>query len=229
MKRTFALADLHGYMELYTQVKEFLNPEDEVIYLGDATDRGPQSWELAKAIYNDPQFTYLKGNHEDMLVKAGLHYLGEEIDPDQYYYDLMYNGGKETWKAMLKDSNNIDFLYKLKALPKEVVYYNAEGKEIHLCHAGFTPGRRYRDILWDRKHLTDIVDYVDDNYIVVHGHTPVYYQRFQRTLDEAMEHLYPEVYANGHKINIDMGTYNTHACVLLDLDTFEHHLFTVKD
>ena len=31
------------------------------------------------------------------------------------------------------------------------------------------------------------------------------------------------------KINIDMGTYNTKACCLLILDTFEYHIFQLKD
>lgn len=223
----YALSDLHGYLDLYKQIKEFLKPEDKVYFLGDATDRGPQPWELAKIIYNDPQFIYLKGNHEDMLVKAALHYYGDEWDSEDNYYTLITNGGKETWKEMSEDPEGMDYIQKFKLLPKEEVYYNKDGKEIHLCHAGFTPGRR-EDLLWNRKHFYDIMDNIDDDYIIIHGHTPVFYQRKYETLTDALNHLYPEVYANGHKINIDMGTHHTHACILLDLDTFKHHLFTTK-
>ncbi len=228
MKKTYAVSDLHGYMDLYKQIKEFINPEDKVIFLGDATDRGPQSWELAKTIYNDSQFIYLKGNHEDMLVKATLHYYGDDWDSEDNYYTLITNGGAKTWEEMLNDPEGKEFIYKLKLLPKEEIYYNENGKEIHLCHAGFTPGRR-KDLLWNRKHFFDIMDYVDDNYIIVHGHTPVSYQRRHDTITEALNHLYPEFYANGHKINIDLGTYYTKACALLDLDTFEYHIFTTKE
>ena len=217
----YALSALHGYLDLYKQIKNFLQPEDKVYFLGDATDRGPQSWELAKAIYNDPQFIYLKGNHEDMLVKATLNYFGDEWYPGEWLYDLFNNGGKETWNAMMNEGK--DFVYKLKDLPKEAIYINKNGKEIHLSHAGFTPGRT-KDLLWNRKHLTDIVDNIDDNYIIVHGHTPVHYQRRDETLDR----LYPEFYANGHKINIDMGTDNTKTCALLNLDTFKYYIFTIK-
>ena len=146
----YALSDLHGYLDLYKQIKEFLKPEDKVYFLGDATDRGPQPWELAKTIYNDPQFIYLKGNHEDMLVKAALHYYGDEWDSEDNYYTLITNGGKETWKEMSDDPEGMDYIQKFKLLPKEEVYYNKDGKEIHLCHAGFTPGRR-EDLLWNRK------------------------------------------------------------------------------
>ena len=66
MKRTFACSDLHGQLDLWKQIKSFLNPEDTVYFLGDAGDRGPDGWELIKAIANDSQVVYLKGNHEDM-------------------------------------------------------------------------------------------------------------------------------------------------------------------
>ena len=228
MKKTYAVSDLHGCMNLYEQIKGFINPEDTVYFLGDATDRGPQPWELAKVIYNDPQFIYLKGNHEDMLVKAALHYYGDEWDSEDNYYVLTQNGGIRTWKEMSDDPEGMEYIKLLKMLPRERVYINAAGKKVHLSHAGFTPGRK-RDVLWDRKHFHDILDENADNIIVVHGHTPVCYQRGYKTTRQAKTGIYPEVYANGHKINIDMGAFFTNACVLLDLDTFEYHVFTIKD
>ena len=66
----YACSDLHGRLDLYKQIKAFLNPEDTVYFLGDAGDRGPDSWELIKTIYSDDQFVYLMGNHEEMLVEA---------------------------------------------------------------------------------------------------------------------------------------------------------------
>ena len=221
----YATADLHGYLDLYKKIKYFLKPDDVVYLLGDAGDRGPQSWETIKAILDDPQFIYIKGNHDDMLVKAALNYLGEERDPELLYYDLINNGGQTTWVKMLQDKNNLEYLYKLKNCPEELIY----GDEIHLCHAGFTPGRR-RNVLWDRKHLYEQVHpETSDNFIVVHGHTPVYYMHGAQTLDDCYKWIRPEFYANGHKINIDMGTYNTKACCLLNLDTFEYHIFQLED
>ena len=38
---TYAISDLHGRMDLFRQVKEFLQPEDVVYVLGDCGDRGP--------------------------------------------------------------------------------------------------------------------------------------------------------------------------------------------
>ena len=53
MGRVFAVADLHGMIELYQQIKDFLKPEDKVYCLGDMGDRGTNCWETVKAIMND--------------------------------------------------------------------------------------------------------------------------------------------------------------------------------
>lgn len=226
----YALSDLHGHLDLYKKIKDFLQPEDRVYFLGDAIDRGPQSLELAKAIYDDPQFIYLKGNHEDMLVETAINFYKDDTSWDYKFglQMLMSNGGGTTWDSLIaEEDNGRSFIYKLKNLDTEAIYYNTEGKEIHLCHAGFTPGRS-KNLLWDRKHFNDSLDHVDDNYVIVHGHTPVAYQRGYESWSEARNDLTPNFYADGHKINIDMGVYGTNVCCLLDLDTFEYCLFTTK-
>ena len=55
----YATTDLHGRKDLYLKIKEILQPDDKVFFLGDANDRGWDGWELIKLIYNDPQFIYL--------------------------------------------------------------------------------------------------------------------------------------------------------------------------
>ena len=57
-----------------------------------------------------------------------------------------------------------------------------------------------------------------DNLYIVHGHTPV--QHFnEKTVIQ---------YANGHKIDIDMGTYISNTTALLDLDTIGTDNLEVK-
>ena len=103
MGRVFAVADLHGMLELYQKIKDFLEPEDKVFYLGDMGDRGTDCWETVKAIMDDPQFECLKGNHEDMLIKAmevWFHYPEEEKELAVHNHDvsiLSYNGGFDTF------------------------------------------------------------------------------------------------------------------------------------
>ena len=35
----YVCSDLHGYLELYKKIKNFIKPEDTVFFLGDAGDR----------------------------------------------------------------------------------------------------------------------------------------------------------------------------------------------
>ena len=95
----YALGDLHGHYEIYEKVKAMLKPEDTVYFLGDAGDRGPESWKCIKAIYNDPQFIYIKGNHEDMLLKS---YRGN--DKRENFACWLYNGGINTLREIEKIS-----------------------------------------------------------------------------------------------------------------------------
>lgn len=231
MKKTYAVSDLHGYLDLYKQIKNFVKPGDKVYFLGDATDRGPQSWELAKTIYNDPQFIYLKGNHEDMLIKTALHYYGDDWDSEDNSYTLINNGGAKTWNDMSEDPEKMEYIQKLRSLPTEEIYLNKNNETIHLSHAGFSLGSKATNLLWDRGHFTDEWPKDKKDFYIVHGHTPVQYLRKVLYGNHAVNKnaIEPEVYADGHKIDIDMATYFSKACCLLDLDTFEAYILQLKD
>lgn len=100
----YAISDLHGRYDLYEKVCEYLKPDDIVYFLGDACDRGPEGWKLLKAIYNNPQWNYLMGNHEHMLKEAMKEYRGIE----NFYYEspielCLYNGGLETLNGWIEE------------------------------------------------------------------------------------------------------------------------------
>ena len=100
----YVMSDLHGHYKIYEKVKAMLKPEDKVYFLGDAGDRGPDSWKCIKAIYEDPQFIYIKGNHEDMLVKACEDYLADDYMWDYHSYSLCrMNGGEDTMMSWEMD------------------------------------------------------------------------------------------------------------------------------
>lgn len=99
----WACSDMHGYYSFYKGIKDIIGPEDIVICLGDCGDRGPRSWNLIKAVLNDPQFIYLKGNHEDMLAKAIRAYVLDDRDFN-YDFDVRLcwdNGGRPTFSMRL--------------------------------------------------------------------------------------------------------------------------------
>jgi hypothetical protein len=92
-------------MKFYRTVVDFLKPEDKVYFLGDAGDRGPEPWETIKAIAQDSQFIYLKGNHEDMLVDA----LKDAIQHDYMggWRLLASNGGSDTFDQAMAEEDTL--------------------------------------------------------------------------------------------------------------------------
>jgi serine/threonine protein phosphatase 1 len=68
----YVMSDIHGMGSLFDEVMSFLNEQDEyqLIFLGDACDRGTDGYRIMKSLLENPNVIYLKGNHEDLFVKA---------------------------------------------------------------------------------------------------------------------------------------------------------------
>lgn len=229
---TYACSDLHGMLHFYKAIKDILKPEDIVYFLGDAGDRGPHPWECIKTILDDPQFIYLKGNHEDMLVRAMGHGYGSA------FALLRSNGGKKTYEAAMAEPEWAKWKARLAELPDKAVYVNTQGETVYLTHAGFTPKTDHQgqlrwmwteDLIWDRDHFLDAwpEDEIFEKAIVVHGHTPIPY--LLEDIDPAyqMGEIEPGAlwYAGGKKCCIDCGAVFTGFCVLLNLDTWDEEVF----
>lgn len=225
----YACSDLHGMKELYLKIKDFLKPEDKVFFLGDAGDRGPQPWELIKLIFEDEQFIYIKGNHEQLLENAITEYEVEGIPGDNLYL-LVDNGGRETFRGWMHESEEVQIGYynALRNLPDYMIYENKNGIEVVLTHAGFTPITNKIEIpdkhtcMWDRTHLNDKwTEDLPKNVVIVHGHTPISIN---------IEDFTPKAYwyCDNHKVDLDNAAFATGATVLLDLDTFEEHVFKIE-
>lgn len=224
----YAVADLHGCLDLFKQIKDFLKPEDILYVLGDCGDRGPKGWELIKTVYEDPQCIYLKGNHEQMLVEA----------MQGNTYNCYQCGGKKTFKRWVREGAKSEWKHNLDTLPFYKEYINKDDLKIILTHAGFTPYEKHHikedELLWDRNHYYEPwEDDCDENVIIVHGHTPI--PLMKRNLGfQNFDTLGACWYCIGqdnqpHKCNIDTGAYWLGYTVLLDLDTFDEHLFFNED
>ena len=229
----YALSDLHGCLDIYKSVKALLKPEDKVYFLGDAGDRGPHSWETIKAIAKDPQFIYLKGNHEDMLVTAAEDYFKNDEYIGSNYRCLAHNGGGPTFDGLINDEMPKEWVKYLKGLSTFEIYENATGENIALSHAGFTPWLSSdgvdivipgdQDLIWDRDHYLDTpkIDEIDPEVIIVHGHTPI--PHILKDLRIPKEDYLGGAfwYDNHRKVCIDCGAVWTGEAVLLNLDTWE--------
>ncbi|MCX7770239.1 MAG: serine/threonine protein phosphatase [Proteobacteria bacterium] len=167
----FAIGDIHGCYDKLKKLFEIipLKKNDEIIFLGDYIDRGPDSKKVIdfilelKSIRGD-KVICLKGNHEKMF----LDFLkGENIDV------FFANGGQETIKSYSVSghfhlpSEHLDFFNSLK------LYY--ETKDYLFVHAGIAPNKALsaqdeEDLLWIRSEF--IYSDIKIGKKVIFGHTP---------------------------------------------------------
>ena len=224
MPKHYVIADIHGMYDIYEQVCAMLQPDDVVYFLGDAADRGYACFKTMKAIYNNSQWIYLKGNHEDMMIHALRQHLGEEFDAYYRPMELWFsNGGNKTFYEWLEDGADLAWATHLNKLPSQAEYTNKQGITFHMSHAGFTVGTFPwgDDLLWSRTHFYE--KWNEEKYpndICIHGHTPIEYLLRKLSYKEEYNSTKPQakIYCNGHKIDIDNGVFYTGATVLYDLD-----------
>ncbi len=231
----YACSDLHGQKELFTKIKAFLKPDDIVFFLGDAADRGSAGWEMIKALHQDSRFICLRGNHEDMLIKAAQSYYPDERIGHGFSL-LASNGGRVTFYDMTNDHWGEQWINHIKKDAFHAEYINSQQQTVLLSHAGFTPYAdesgniefpEPNDLIWSRDHFWDDWDEgAFPKVVVVHGHTPIPYLAEDLRLKRDMSFDAPLWYADNHKVCIDSAAFATGMCFLLDLDTWEHHIFT---
>lgn len=225
----YACSDLHGNLTLWNNIKEFLKPGDKLFYLGDATDRGADGWQILKEMLADKRITYIAGNHDIMLANR-------ICNPNSYHHASLHhmNGGMPTWDKAENDPDALSIAHTIRKLPLSAVYENTGGKKVYMSHSGST-SEDSEDLVWDRS------EYVDknkpENYdFIVHGHTTIPHLIKDLT---SLSRIFPEqnrvipaweggaFWYTEWRCDIDCCTIATGMTVLLDLDTFDEHIFQV--
>lgn len=215
MNKTYAFTDLHGMYDLWAQVRDYCDESDTLYFLGDAADRGDDGIKIMQELLKDKRVIYLMGNHEEFIASR-----------ENYLWRI--NGGKKSM-VDFETLSLIDQEYlikKISKLPYKLTYANKKNQQILLSHAGFTPGlepKKITDYCWDRDHELDDWPKEEEyqSTFIVHGHTPAPYMQIDYdipvTLDK-YEIFEPVIYANGHKINLDLGSFVSKKISLFDLD-----------
>lgn len=233
----YAISDLHGNMKLWHQMSSTIRTNDTVYCLGDCADRGADGWEIIKDMLrrvDEGYVSYIRGNHEQMLIDALHDYINYDGMCDYAFMLLCQNGGRKTFEDAINDPWLKDWL---KMLDRRTISFasivNKNEKNLFLSHAGISwkktshfINRDFDDKLiyelqWSRTHYNE--KYIPcDIDIQVFGHTPIQY--FSEDEDDLGAY-----WINEHMVNIDCGTPMSGVAVMFDLDTFDEHIFGVKN
>lgn len=206
--KIFAIGDIHGMYGHMKRAVEFIEANiqenDEVVFLGDYVDRGPDSaacLEMVKNLNKRKNWYFLAGNHEDMM-----------IDPFLYTTWLM-NGGYQTLESLNKDNLSLEDAQDI--IRKNTILKHRNGRFVFV-HAGVYPFRELHkqkkdDLQWIRTEFLEVTDEdilpdVEKAFIV-HGHTPV---------------KEPFIRKNG--AGIDLGCFATNKLCVAIIDTEEDSL-----
>ena len=210
-KPLYAIGDIHGQLaelqRVLTLVETDGDPEAEIVFLGDYTDRGPDSAAVLDLLIEGREaqrnWHFLKGNHDRMFewfmepyprheayLPIELYWLHPRLGGDTTLasYGLKFTPQSRMLSVhaealQVVPQAHLDFL---KSLP-----LTFETDDFFFAHAGIKPGvplsdQDEEDLMWIRKEFH--IEHMPHPKIIVHGHTPV---------DQATHY--------GNRINLDTG------------------------
>ncbi len=166
---TYAIGDVHGCFDALKDLlsKLPLTEGDELVFLGDYVDRGPNSKEvilLLEELSKNYKCVFLRGNHEEMLLNC----VEKGRECDVWYF----NGARATLESFGGKGGLLEHLDFFRS----TVYFYQKGHYVFV-HAGVRPG-----IPLEKQHPFDLV-WIRDEFIysenplpgkiVVFGHTPL--------------------------------------------------------
>lgn len=221
----YAIGDIHGRADLLKELHSAIESDAEsrqsvrkiVVYLGDYTCRGPDSYGVVEMLCSDPlpgfERVFIRGNHEDIICR----FLDGDLSWGAHW--LKYGGieALEAYGVFAKpcEENEVHRLAAMRdnlaaALPenheqflRDTVFSHREGDYIFV-HAGIKPGIPFEQndpntFMWIRREF--LGSDVNHGGVVVHGHT----------ISDI-----PEVRHN--RIGIDTGAYRsgTLTCLVLE-------------
>ncbi|WP_020674589.1 metallophosphoesterase family protein [Geopsychrobacter electrodiphilus] len=189
MPRLIAIGDIHGQRTRLEELLEKVQPTetDQLVFLGDYIDRGPDSQGVVNRLLELhqtlPQTIFLKGNHEQMLLNALIEtafntpaalpenstsiFSGARSDLSLY----LQNGGLATLKSYALEQ--VDELPRahIAFLQQTRLYFHTEG--FLFVHAGARNDLPLAEqdeysLLWDRK----LPPGKDEIQVVGHQPTP---------------------------------------------------------
>jgi serine/threonine protein phosphatase 1 len=165
--RRIIIGDVHGSFDALLRLLNLVAPDsqDEVYFLGDLIDRGPQSLQVVDFVIKN-NYQCLLGNHEYMLVKA----LGGKEVSEKWLNGWIESGGAAT---LLSYNNNIpaEHIDWFQSLPNYL-----DLGDIWLVHAGVHPEyplekQTSEQFCWIRNEFHTVNQPYFKDKLIITGHT----------------------------------------------------------
>jgi serine/threonine protein phosphatase 1 len=214
--RRIVIGDVHGYYQGLMILLEKIAPTsaEEVYFLGDLIDRGPQSAQVVNFVKQN-NYICLLGNHEQMLLEA----LSNKLNSNQTIQAWLYSGGQATITSYQAAQIPQDHLDWLQSLPTYL-----DLGDVWLTHAGVDPNKSVseqttEELCWIRDEFHSMEQpYFPDKLIIV-GHTITF----------TLPGVAPGQLAQGKGwLDIDTGAYHPRSGWLTGLDLTNKLVYQVN-
>ena len=186
MRNRWVIPDIHGCVKtLKTLMDEHIKPSryDELYFLGDYIDRGPDSKGVIDYIMSLQKDEYnivpLRGNHEDFLLDL---YDAESQSKYKWFHNFA-NKKRKSWFDIGGEETLMSFnIRQLIEIPEPYIdwirklEYYVKLDDFILVHAGLNfniedPFNDKNTMMWTREFKVDMEK--TGNRRVIHGHVPI--------------------------------------------------------
>jgi serine/threonine protein phosphatase 1 len=214
--RRIIIGDVHGYFQGLQNLFSLLNLDDRdnVYFLGDLIDRGPESAKVVEFV-RDGQYPCLLGNHEQMMRFA---FNASSID--SFAMEAWLSAGGRSTLDSYEDLSQLDTdLQWMAALPAYI-----DLGDIWLVHAGVHPrlplkSQTAQEFCWIRKEFHQMKEPFFEDKLIVTGHTITF----------TFPGVEPGQIAQGAGwLDIDTGAYHPKSGWMTALDTTLEQVFQVN-
>ncbi|MBW4558900.1 MAG: serine/threonine protein phosphatase [Trichormus sp. ATA11-4-KO1] len=215
-QRRIVIGDVHGHYEGLMTLMEAIAPasDDQVYFLGDLIDRGPQSSHVIDFVKQN-NYACLLGNHEQML----LNILTSENMATPAMQAWLYSGGQATIASYAEATIPVEHLDWLKTLPTYL-----DLGDIWLTHAGVDPAmplaaQTAEQFCWIRDEFHSIEQPFFTDKLIIIGHTITF----------TFPGVTPGKLVQGQGwLDIDTGAYHPRSGWLTALDTTNNLIYQVN-
>ncbi len=219
MSRRLVISDIHGCSKTMLALLKKINlsKNDDLYFLGDYIDRGPDSSGVLDIILDLINEEYkifpLLGNHEQQALKAESEYDKKSF----FYYMSRINKSDD----LLNKKRKIKKKYR-KFMKSLALYYELD--DFFIVHAGFD--FKKDKPFEDQDSMLNIRNFKYDKEkakgkTIIFGHDPTYYKKILKNIKKKKKKIPLDngcVYNNGHKF-YDFHKLRKLCC--LNLDTYE--------